>query len=256
MTATCGPARTTRSRDHDDAEQLAGDAGGMLAAIRHVAAGAALGRLGDRCSHELLAAEIRRRHPDDAILSEEGADDRGRLTARRVWIVDPLDGTREFGEPGRVDWAVHVALWEEDEIVAAAVALPGRGLVLSTAQPPPRRTAEPGSALCILVSRTRPPDLASRVAEKLGARLLPMGSAGAKVAAVVLGEADAYVHAGGQYEWDSAAPVGVALAAAFHASRVDGTPLRYNRPDPSLPDLLVCRPEIADTLLEALAVMS
>jgi 3'(2'), 5'-bisphosphate nucleotidase len=256
MTAICIPPASMRSRDHDDAEQLARDAGGMLIAIRHVAAGAALGKLGDRCSQGLLDAEIRRRHPDDAILSEEGADDLRRLTARRVWIVDPLDGTREFGEPGRVDWAVHVALWEEGEIAAAAVALPGRGLVLSTAQPPPRRAADAGPPLRILVSRTRPPDVATRVADRLGARLVPMGSAGAKIAAVVLGEADAYLHAGGQYEWDSAAPVGVALAAGFHASRVDGTPLRYNRPDPSLPDLLVCRPEIAGMLLAVLRGVS
>ncbi|HEY2702704.1 MAG TPA: 3'(2'),5'-bisphosphate nucleotidase CysQ [Candidatus Dormibacteraeota bacterium] len=256
MTVTLLPGRTTRSQDHDDAERLARDAGSLLTAIRHITTGRDLGALGDRCSQVLLAAEIGRRHPDDAVLSEEGVDDPGRLTARRVWIIDPLDGTREFGEPGRVDWAVHVALWEEGEIAAAAVALPGRGLVLSTSQPPSRRAAEAGTPVRILVSRTRPPDVATRVAEHLGARLVPMGSAGAKIAAVVLGEADAYLHAGGQYEWDSAAPVGVALAAGFHASRVDGTPLRYNRPDPSLPDLLVCRPELSEVLLDAVRAVS
>jgi 3'(2'), 5'-bisphosphate nucleotidase len=185
------------------------------------------------------------------VLSEEGADDRRRLSADRVWIVDPLDGTREYSEVERDDWAVHVALWERGALVAGAVALPARGLTLGTDAPPALPPA-PGAPLRIAVSRSRPPALVSGLVAALGARLVPMGSAGVKVSAVALGQVDAYVHAGGQYEWDSAAPVAVALSAGVHASRIDGSPLRYNTPDPLLPDLLVCRPEHADHLIDAI----
>src|SRR5688572_732127 len=198
---------------------------------------------------ELLAGE----HPDDAILSEESAEDPRRREASRVWIIDPLDGTREFTEPGRTDWAVHVALWEREHGVrAAAVALPAQDRLLSTAQPPPVPASD-GRRLRIVVSRTRPPVAAQRVAAALGAELVAMGSAGAKTMAVVTGEVDAYVHAGGQYEWDSAAPTAVAIAAGFHASRLDGAPLAYNQRDPWLPDLVVCRPELATGIIEAAA---
>lgn len=210
-----------------------------------------LGRTGDALSHQLLVRAIHDRYPGDAILSEEAADDPSRLGARRVWIIDPLDGTREFAEAGRRDWAVHVALWGGGRIVAAAVAIPALGLLLGTNEPPPPH-AQAGPRR-LLVSRTRPPAFAAEVATAIDAELVPMGSAGAKTAEVVLGRAGAYLHAGGQYEWDSAAPVGVALAAGLHASRINGDPLVYNRPDPRIPDLLICRPELAAPLLEAVA---
>jgi 3'(2'), 5'-bisphosphate nucleotidase len=168
-----------------------------------------------------------------------------------VWIVDPLDGTREFCETGRTDWAVHVALTIAGEAVAGAVALPARGLTLTTDPPPPARPTH-DEEIRILVSRTRPPYQAQLVQEALGGRLVPMGSAGAKSMAVVLGDADIYAHAGGQYEWDNAAPAAVATAAGLHVSRLDGSPLRYNQPDPWLPDLLICRPDLAERVLVAL----
>ncbi len=188
-------------------------------------------------------------HPDDRILSEESADDRRRLEADRVWIIDPLDGTREYTEAGRSDWAVHVALWERGKgLTAGAVALPALGTVLSTGTPPVVPGLD-GRPLRVVVSRSRAPAVAMRVAEALGAELVTLGSAGAKTMAVVRGEVDAYVHAGGQYEWDSAAPAVVAQAAGLHTSRLDGSPLEYNQSSPWLPDLVVCRPEIAERVL-------
>jgi 3'(2'), 5'-bisphosphate nucleotidase len=242
-------------RDHEDAAQLADESGRLLLAIRRqITAGAPAGEVkddGDQRSHELLVKRLAELHPTDAVLSEEGADDPARLTAARVWIVDPLDGTREFGEPPRTDWAVHVALVSDGELVAGAVALPAREMVLSTAQPP-RLAPAHGGPPRLAVSRTRPPPETALVVDALGAELVPMGSAGAKAMAVVLGDADVYAHAGGQYEWDSAAPVAVAAAAGLHVSRLDGSPLRYNQPDPWLPDLLICRPEWAEPVLRAL----
>jgi 3'(2'), 5'-bisphosphate nucleotidase len=206
---------------------------------------------GDAAAQRALAAGLAAARPGDAVLSEEATDDAARLDAARVWIIDPLDGTREYSE-GRSDWAVHVALWADGDLVAGAVALPGLGTVL-TSDPapvvPPRNAAAP---LRMAVSRSRPPAIATGVAESLGADLVAMGSAGFKVASVVRGEADLYVHGGGQYEWDSAAPVAVALAAGLHASRLDGSPLRYNQADPYLPDLVVCRPEVAERVLTAI----
>ena len=244
------------SDDDRIAADLAEQAGTLLLGLR--AEGGDPGDLrkaGDRLSHEFLTAELAARRPGDAVLSEEGRDDRARLTADRAWIVDPLDGTREFGEPGRIDWAVHVALWERGELTAGAVALPAQGQVLSTAAPPkvPTLNGESGiEGLRIVVSRTRPPAFLERLREETGVTLVPMGSAGAKAAAVMLGEADAYIHAGGQYEWDSAAPAAVALAAGLHASRLDGSALRYNQPDPVLPDILICPVVLAEALLEAI----
>ncbi|HZN17409.1 MAG TPA: 3'(2'),5'-bisphosphate nucleotidase CysQ [Micromonosporaceae bacterium] len=241
------------------AAELAGRAGDLLLALREelgFADPAALKATGDKHSHDLLFSELRRGRPADAVLSEEGArTDPARLAAERVWIVDPLDGTREFSEEGRTDWAVHVALWSAGELAAGAVALPARGTVLATDRPVPAsaRTAGTDGQIRIACSRTRPPAFLSALAEELAAELVPMGSAGVKVCAVVTGEVDAYVHAGGQYEWDSAAPVAVARAAGAHASRIDGSPLVYNRPDPLLPDLLVCRADLAPRLLGALA---
>jgi 3'(2'), 5'-bisphosphate nucleotidase len=242
--------------DHALAARAATEAGHLLVELRAdmVAAGLPgplVGDEGDRRAHLHLVELLHREAPGDAVLSEEGWDDLRRLESERVWIVDPVDGTREYGEPGRVDWAVHVALAIGGEAVVGAVALPARHVTLGTGQPPPFPAAvdEPPR---ILVSRSRPPTQARRIQDALGGRLVPMGSAGAKAMAVVLGEADIYAHSGGQYEWDNAAPAAVAAAAGLHVSRLDGSPLRYNRPDPWLPDLLVCRPELAEPVLRAL----
>jgi 3'(2'), 5'-bisphosphate nucleotidase len=240
--------------DHGLAALLATEAGHLLLAARAGLADASpveRGDAGDRRSHVFLTGELALRRPGDAVLSEEGADDPRRLSAERVWIVDPLDGTREFSELGRDDWAVHVALWQGGRLAAGAVALPARGITLATPVVLPA-AARPGPPR-IVVSRSRPPAFVPAFCQRLGGEVVTMGSAGVKIAAVVLGAADVYVHAGGQWEWDSAAPVAVALAAGMHASRLDGSPLRYNRPDPSLPDLLVCRPELAEPALAALA---
>jgi 3'(2'), 5'-bisphosphate nucleotidase len=239
--------------DHAVARALADQAGTTLLLLRAelgFADPGALRAAGDRAAQALLAERLGALRPADAVLSEEAADDGRRLTADRVWIIDPLDGTREFAESGRTDWAVHVALWQAGRLAAGAVALPARGMVLGADTPPSRPAWQPGRTPRIAVSRTRPPPVTTDVARALGAELVPMGSAGAKVAAVVLGDVDAYVHGGGQYEWDSAAPVAVALAAGLHATRLDGSALCYNRPDPALPDLLVCVPELAAAILE------
>jgi 3'(2'), 5'-bisphosphate nucleotidase len=250
-----------RGDDHELARELAIEAGRRLVELR--AGGGEpdlLRKAGDRLAHEFLTAELAARRPGDVVLSEEGADDPARLTASRVWIVDPLDGTSEFGEPGRTDWAVHVALWEAAAVgftpgglTAGAVALPAQAKILSTAAPagPPAGVGGTGPVR-IVVSRSRAPRLVYGIADLIGAELVPLGSAGAKVAAVVYGEADAYVHAGGFYEWDTAAPVAVARAAGFHASRIDGSPLAYNQANLKMPDILVCRPALAGVLLPAI----
>jgi 3'(2'), 5'-bisphosphate nucleotidase len=244
----------TTSDDHALARDLAGEAGQLLLDLRTRGGDPDLLRkAGDRQSHEFLAARLADHRPGDAVLSEEGVDGKARLSADRVWIVDPLDGTREFGEKGRVDWAVHVALWERGELTAGAVALPAQGTVLSTLDPPARAASAPASApLRLVVSRTRASQLVKDVAAALKAELVPCGSAGAKAATVITGETDVYLHSGGFYEWDTAAPVAVARAAGFVASRIDGADLVYNREDPLLPDILVCRPAIADLLLDAI----
>ena len=242
------------------AARIAEDAGHVLLELRGTMGlddARGLGREADRRSHELIMAALGDARPEDAVLSEEG-DGRhegrsGRAGARRVWVVDPLDGTREYSE-GRDDFAVHVALVIDGQPLVGAVALPGQDLVLATGARPARVPALAGPTdgpLRIAVSRTRPPAEAQRVAVRLGARLVPMGSAGAKTAAVLQGSADAYVHAGGQYEWDSAAPVAVARAYGAYAARLDGSELAYDRPDPWLPDLLVCRPELSGVILDA-----
>jgi 3'(2'), 5'-bisphosphate nucleotidase len=242
-----------RPLDHDDhalAAWLASTAGQRLLEVRE---GGLVGRelkdAGDRAAHELLVALLAQHRPADAVLSEEGLDDKRRLDSHRVWIVDPLDGTREFSEPPRDDWAVHVALWEDGELTAGAVALPALGETYSTGQPPvvpPRTSTRPR----IAVSRTRPPAFVAALAVEMDAELVPMGSAGVKVISVVRDVTDAYVHAGGQYEWDNAAPVAVARSAGLFCSRVDGSELRYNQDDVSLPDLVVCRPELSDQILD------
>ena len=209
----------------------------------------ALGKAGDRTANAFIMEALKTNRPDDAVLSEEEKDNPERLQARRVWIVDPLDGTREYGER-RMDWAVHVALALDGEPVIGAVALPGFPLTLCSGQPPAIPQAP--QKLRMLVSRTRPAKEAVAVAEAIGAELVPMGSAGAKAMAVVRGEADVYLHTGGQYEWDNCAPAAVALAAGLHVSRADGSPLRYNNADTYLPDLLIARPEHASRVLEIL----
>ncbi len=259
------------------ARWLADRAGQVLLQVRDemgYADGKALKTAGDRAAHDLLRSELARWRPADAVLSEE--DDHARLAwqdgepatvrperlgAGRVWIVDPLDGTREFSEQGRTDWAVHVALWSADSsspsrLAAGAVAIPAQHRTLATDQPPayPPLPLDGGAGrpIRIAASRTRPPAFVTALAEEIGAELVPMGSAGVKIGAVINGDADAYVHAGGQYEWDSAAPVAVALATGLHASRIDGSALKYNEADPKLPDLVVCRKDLAPRLLAAL----
>jgi 3'(2'), 5'-bisphosphate nucleotidase len=242
--------------DHVLAEWLATVAGERLLEVRGEGLeGKELKDAGDLAAHDLLMALLAANRPEDAVLSEEGlenaADKAHRLAAERVWIVDPLDGTREFSEPPRDDWAVHVALWERGELVAGAVAQPAVGETFSTAAPPvlPDRTLGDGVRPRIAVSRTRPPAFVEALAKELDAELVPMGSAGAKVISVVRDVTDAYVHAGGQYVWDNAAPVAVARSAGLFCSRVDGSPLVYNQEDVSLPDLVVCRPELAEAIL-------
>ncbi|MGP3931394.1 3'(2'),5'-bisphosphate nucleotidase CysQ [Nonomuraea sp. KM88] len=265
--------------DHALAADLATEAGERLLGVRERTGfddPAALRAEGDRAAHVLLMESLARLRPSDCVLSEEATReerlDPRRLTADRVWIVDPLDGTREFSErragpgggslrdhegavgsatmgaEGRSDWAVHVALWERGRLTAGAVALPAQGRTLTTADPPKPPAHEKGR-FRIAVSRTRPPEFVQKLADLVGADLVPIGSAGAKISAVLTGEVEAYVHAGGQYEWDSAAPVAVALAAGVHASRIDGSELIYNQADPSLPDILVSLPDLAASLL-------
>jgi 3'(2'), 5'-bisphosphate nucleotidase len=239
--------------DVDVAARLAERAGTELLRLRGDLAGRPLTEIkdaGDQGAQAVLAAGLADLRPADAVLSEEAADDPRRLTAERVWIIDPLDGTREYSE-GRSDWAVHVALWERGGLSAAAVALPAEGAVLRS-DPPPTLPTRASGPIRLAVSRSRPPSLATDLADLLGAELVAMGSAGYKIAAVVRGAADVYVHAGGQYQWDSAAPVGVARAAGLHTSRIDGSPLEYNRADTSLPDLVVCRTDLADAVLSGI----
>jgi len=234
--------------EHRDAAKLAEMAGRALLELR--AAPPALrdlGAAGDRMAHQLLVAELNRLYPEDDVRSEEGLEHVA--GSGRLWIVDPLDGTREFRQQGRNDWAVHVAMAVGGVAVVGAVALPALDLVLATDDPPVLPPFPVGEAPRVVVSRSRPPDVAYDVTESIGGVMIPMGSAGAKIAAVILGAAEVYVHAGGQYEWDSCAPVAVAAASGLHASRLDGAPLRYGDPDAWLPDLVVCRQEYAEAVL-------
>jgi 3'(2'), 5'-bisphosphate nucleotidase len=238
--------------DHELASHLAQVAGKLLLDVRDsgMLSGKALGAAGDQTANQFLCHAIRQQRPDDGLLSEEEKDNAARLSKTRVWIIDPVDGTREYGEQ-RTDWAVHVALAIDGVPAIGAVALPGLGLVLRSdaPQPVPPATNTPR----MVVSRTRPAKEALDVAKVIGAELIPMGSAGAKAMAVVRGEADIYLHTGGQYEWDSCAPAAVAAAHGLHISRVDGSPLLYNQANVSMPDLLICRPEWAERILTILS---
>lgn len=256
---TCGVSRT----DAELAADLAQEAGRLLLAVREEVGHdfpPALGDAGDVRANELILRRLRAERPGDAVLSEEAHDDLTRLHADRVWIIDPLDGTREFSMPRREDWAVHVALWQrtsgaEGLITDAAVALPALDEVhrSDTVNPPP---PTPSGPIRITASSNRPPAVLWLLRDRLDIEFIRIGSAGAKAMAVVRGDADAYIHAGGQWEWDSAAPAGVVQAAGLHATRLDGSPLRYNQPDPYLPDFLMCRPEVADLLLDAIWLAS
>ncbi len=247
---------STGESDVELAVRLAVEAGRLLVELREQLAddGAFHWQVmdaGDAASQRFIEDELGRLRPYDALLSEEGLEDPRRFAGGRVWIVDPLDGTREYGEPGRHDWAVHVALWEDDHFVAGAVSLPALDLVLATdpapALPDPQRTRPR-----LITSRNRAPYAAVLVANALECDAVRLGSAGAKAMAVVLGEADIYVHDGGMYQWDTAAPAAVAEAAGLHVSRIDGSPIVYNARDPWLPDVLICRRELARPVLEAL----
>jgi 3'(2'), 5'-bisphosphate nucleotidase len=249
-------------KDHDDhalAARLATEAGELLVELRdrlsvESLSPRAIGEAGDAAAHELLMRRLAEERPADVLLSEESSPTADRFECSRVWIVDPLDGTREFGEVPRTDWAVHVALVSDGQPVAGAVALPARNTTLASDPAPPPPPAPPaGQRTRVVVSRTRPPGEAARIADALDGELVPLGSAGAKAMAVVLGDADVYAHSGGQYEWDSAAPVAVARAAGLHTSRLDGSPLAYNQRNLYVPDLLICRPELADPVIAAVA---
>ena len=236
------------SAEHRDAARLARQAGRALLELRSTPGEVRdLGTAGDHMSHKLLVGELNRLYPDDDVRSEEGLEHVA--SDGRLWIIDPLDGTREFRQIPRTDWAVHVALSVGGAPAVGAVALPALDMVLSTGDPPPL-TPPTGERPRLVVSRSRPPEVAYDVAEAVGAVMVPLGSAGAKIAAVILGDAEIYVHAGGQYEWDSCAPAAVALACGLHASRLDGEPLRYGDPDAWLPDLVVCRAEYASAVLD------
>ena len=241
--------------DAELAAHLAEVAGDILIKVREsgMFEGKSLGKAGDETANQFLVHALRQQRPEDGLLSEESKDTQERLSKERVWIVDPVDGTREYGE-ARSDWAVHVALCIGGRPEIGAVALPGLGTVLRTDKPidVPPASATPR----MVVSRTRPAAEAVAVSEKIGAELVGMGSAGAKAMAVVRGEAEIYLHTGGQYEWDSAAPAAVALAHGMHASRIDGSPLVYNQADTYMPDLLICRPEYADQVLAEVAKLS
>lgn len=244
--------------DRTDAElaaHLAEVAGKLLIQVREAGVFSAkpLGKAGDATANQFLCHAIAEQRPEDGLLSEESKDTEERLGKSRVWIVDPVDGTREYGE-ARTDWAVHVALAIDGKPAIGAVALPGLGVVLRTDQPGEVPPAP--EVLRMVVSRTRPAKEATDVAERLGAELVPMGSAGAKAMAIVRGEADIYLHSGGQYEWDSCAPAAVAAAYGLHISRIDGSPLVYNQRDVYMPDLLICRKEHAERVLQEVRALA
>lgn len=246
------PIAPEQMTDADLAAHLAEVCGKLLIDVRAsgMLSAKALGKAGDATANQFLCHALREQRPNDGLLSEEEKDNPARLEQSRVWIVDPVDGTREYGEE-RADWAVHVGLAIDGVATVGAVALPGLGIVLRTDTP--TLIPSPPEKLRMVVSRTRPAREATEVAERIGAELVPMGSAGAKAMAILRGEADIYLHSGGQYEWDSCAPVAVALAHGLHCSRIDGSPLVYNQADVYMPDLLICRQEHATRILNEIA---
>ncbi|WP_419956660.1 3'(2'),5'-bisphosphate nucleotidase CysQ [Novosphingobium rhizovicinum] len=240
--------------DGDLAAHLADQAGKILLQVRAsgVFGGKSLGKAGDQTANQFLVHALREQRPEDGLLSEEEKDNAERLAKERVWIVDPVDGTREYGEE-RADWAVHVGMAVGGKPALGAVALPGLDAVMRSDQP---GTIPPApDVLRMVVSRTRPAREATEVAQRIGAELVGMGSAGAKAMAVLRGEVDIYLHSGGQYEWDSCAPVAVALGWGLHCSRIDGSPLIYNQQDVYMPDLLICRKEHAERVLTEVAAL-
>lgn len=241
--------------DADLAAHLAADAGRILMEVRVSGRhhGPALGRAGDAEANAVIVKALRELRPQDGLLSEEEKDDSARLTKRRVWIIDPLDGTREYAE-GRDDWAVHVGLAIDGVARVGAVALPPVGQILRSDRPIARPA--PPSRPRMMVSRTRPAHEAVAVAAAIGADIVPMGSAGAKAMAVVRGEAEIYLHSGGQHQWDNCAPVAVALGQGLQCSRLDGSPLRYNARTTEISDLLICHPDWTGPVLETLRTLT
>lgn len=238
--------------DHQLAAQLASQAGELLVELRAELGGQrlapfAVGARGDAAAHDFIADSLHQHRPDDMVLSEESIDNRRRLNHDRVWIVDPLDGTREFSVPGRTDWAVHVALVTDGLPDAAAVALPAQGITLATQPAPPMPSAAPQPR--VITSRSRPGRLARRIADDIGGNIVQMGSAGAKAAAVICGEAEVYAHASGLHEWDLCAPAAVAAAAGLHVSRLNGDELRFNQSDTYMTDFVICHPNFADAVI-------
>lgn len=223
----------------------------------------------DRASHLLIADRISAARPDDVILSEEGKDDPARLVADRVWIVDPLDGTFEFGQ-GRSDFAVHIVLWVRDalsptgaRLVASTVELPAQGLTRTDIDTPDVSFALPTDRpIRIVASRSRAPkwlpDAVAVLADRMGreVEVIDVGSVGAKVNEILCGRADAYVHDTGFYEWDVAAPYAVAHRYGLHASHVGGEPIRFNQDPPYVTSLLVSIPTLLDDLTSVFAEAS
>lgn len=242
---------TAELNDATLAQRLAQGTGEILKGVRNVGLlrGTELGKAGDALAQDWIARSLVQHRPNDAMLSEEAEDDLSRLDNSRVWIIDPLDGTREYAG-GRQDWAVHIALVEDGKVIEAAVGMPDLGRVFSSSEV---RAVEGARTNRLVISQNTTPAIAEFIAEDLGLELVTMGSCGAKAVSVILGDNDAYVHAGGQYEWDNAAPVGIAQAAGLHTSRLDGTDLRYNCESPYLPDLVISRPDMADEILASAA---
>ena len=240
--------------DHQLAAQLASEAGELLVELQAELGGQklapfAVGARGDAAAHEFIAAALNKHRPDDMVLSEESMDDRRRLEHDRVWIVDPLDGTREFSTPNRTDWAVHIALVADGVPIAAAVALPAQGITLATDPAPP--TPPAATLPRVITSRSRPGRLSRRIADAIGGSIIQMGSAGAKAAAVIQGEAEVYAHASGLHEWDLCAPAAVATAAGLHVSTLSGAALRFNQPDTYVSDFVICHPDLASAVAAA-----
>ena len=253
--------RATPEDDHLLAANLAESAGRMLVDCRSGAAGQLLGgsslaHEGDQRAHLHLLTRLQEARPDDAVLSEEGADDAQRLDSSRLWVIDPLDGSRDYGF-GNDEWAVHVGLVEDGKIVAGAVALSALDLLFHTGEGEGPACAvdenNPNRRPVIVTARSRVNAEGMLLAHELGADVFACGSAGVKAMLVVNGTADAYVHASPLYEWDVCAPAAVAQSAGLHVSDAAGDPLVFNQARPVVNSFLVCRPELVDDILSALS---